>query len=276
MSYDVVRLTLADLPGCLALAADRDWLDEPGKWRFLFAVGEVYGIRDGGELVGTTILTRYGSGMAAISMVLVAARLGGRGLGRRLMEHALAQAGTATVILDATAQGRPLYEKLGFTALGTRHVHAGVFDPGADAAAATVSRAATAADLPAITRLDTRAMGAERTGVMRLLPEFSSSLRVIERDGEVTGFAGAWPNTDRLMVGPVVAGSDADALALITETVGGTDERVRVDFDERRPHLREWATAHGLAERFTCTIMAYGPARGDRAIHYSPLMQALG
>ncbi|WP_308167378.1 GNAT family N-acetyltransferase [Catellatospora tritici] len=276
MTNDVVRLTLDDLPGCLALADDRGWLSEEGKWRFLFAVGEVYGIRDGDELVGTTILTRYGADVAAISMVLVAARLGGHGLGRRLMEHALAQAGSATAILDATEQGRPLYEKLGFTALGTRHVHVGTFTPPVAQSTTAATRPATEADLPAIARLDTVTMGAERTSVLRLLPEFCSSLRVAERDGEITGFAAAWPNTDRLMVGPVVAGSDDDALALITETVTGTDGEVRVDFDERRPHLREWATAHGLSERFTCTIMALGPVRGDRGPHYSPLMQALG
>ncbi|GHJ48784.1 acetyltransferase [Catellatospora sp. TT07R-123] len=272
-----MRLTLDDLPGCLALADDRGWLSEEGKWRFLFSVGEAYGLReDDGTIVGTTILTRYGTGVAAISMVLVAARLEGRGLGRRLMRYALDQAGPATAILDATEHGRPLYEKLGFEPVGVRHVHAGVFTPPLALPADPVSRPATGADLPAIIRVDARAMGAERTEVLRRLPGFCRSLRVVERGGEITGFAGVWPNTERLMVGPVVAESDDDALALITESLAGTDGLVRMDFDERRPHLRAWALAHGLTERFTCTIMARGPVRGDRGPHYSPLMQALG
>jgi GNAT superfamily N-acetyltransferase len=47
-------------------------------------------------------------------MVLVAARCEGRGLGRRIMAHAMARAGDAVLTLYATDRGRPLYERLGF------------------------------------------------------------------------------------------------------------------------------------------------------------------
>lgn len=116
MTGPVQRLTLDDLSGCLALARDRDWPAEEHKWRLLFDVGTVFGLRDAaGELVGSTILTRYGDTLAAISMVLVATRHGGRGLGRRLMDHAIAVAEGLPLFLNATSYGRPLYEKLGFT-----------------------------------------------------------------------------------------------------------------------------------------------------------------
>jgi predicted GNAT family acetyltransferase len=82
------RRTLDNLPDCLALAEDREWLPEEHKWRLLFDVGAVYGLRDeAGDLVGTATLTRYGTQLAAISMVLVAARYGGRGLDRQLMQR---------------------------------------------------------------------------------------------------------------------------------------------------------------------------------------------
>ena len=63
------------------------------------------------------MLTRYGSDLAAIGMMLVADRHGRKGLGGRLLRHALAQAGDAVVYLTATAYGRPLYERLGFRAI---------------------------------------------------------------------------------------------------------------------------------------------------------------
>ena len=66
------------------------------------------------------MLTRYGGGLAAVGMMLVAAQREGRGLGRRLMTHLLDRAGDATVFLTATPLGRPLYEKLGFQRASAR------------------------------------------------------------------------------------------------------------------------------------------------------------
>ena len=112
------RLTLADLPACLALAVSRDWGAEERKWRLLFDVGEIYGMEDeGGGLVATVVLTRYPPDSGVISMVLVAERLGRRGLGTRLMRHVLEVADRGPIHLYATANGRPLYDKLGFAGI---------------------------------------------------------------------------------------------------------------------------------------------------------------
>ena len=111
------RLGLADLPRCVALAADRGWSPEQAKWSLLLAAAEVFGVDapDGRGLAGTVTLTRWGTDLAAVGMMLVAARYSRRGLGQALMEHLLRAAGEgATVTLFATDMGRPLYEKLGF------------------------------------------------------------------------------------------------------------------------------------------------------------------
>ena len=77
MDSPVRRLSIDDLPACQRLAADREWGKEDRKWRFLFSVGDVYGIDDGnGGLAATVVSTPYGKDVAAISMVLVAKRYG--------------------------------------------------------------------------------------------------------------------------------------------------------------------------------------------------------
>src|SRR5688500_16564279 len=97
------RLTREDLDACLALAESRGWRAERRRWELLFAAGEVFGIRDAGVgLAGCVSLVRYGRGLAAVGMMLVAERCERRGLGGRLMAHALAAAGDATVFLYAT------------------------------------------------------------------------------------------------------------------------------------------------------------------------------
>ncbi|MGA8457747.1 MAG: GNAT family N-acetyltransferase, partial [Streptosporangiaceae bacterium] len=137
MFGQIQPLTSADLPGCLALARDRGWLPEERKWRLLFDLAVVYGVRDPpGELAGVAVLTRYGTEFAVIGMMLVATRYGGRGLGRALMNRALADVGDAIVFLHATPVGRPLYEKLGFVLAGASHTYLGAFRPAAPAAPA--------------------------------------------------------------------------------------------------------------------------------------------
>src|SRR5207302_533099 len=69
-----------------------------------------------GQAVGTTVTCVLGS-VAWIAMVLVDPDWRGRGIGKALMSHALDLLdtwGVPSVRLDATALGKPLYEKLGF------------------------------------------------------------------------------------------------------------------------------------------------------------------
>jgi predicted GNAT family acetyltransferase len=70
-----------------------------------------------GELAATTTLLCYGRRLAWIGMVLTKKSYRGRGFARRLLTQALSladQTAIETVKLDATDQGRPLYEKMGF------------------------------------------------------------------------------------------------------------------------------------------------------------------
>jgi GNAT superfamily N-acetyltransferase len=272
----VEPLTPDDLPGCMALAVDRTWQAEEHKWRLLFELGTVYGVRDEtGAPAGVVVLTRYGDELAAIGMMLVAARYGGQGMGRRIMTHVLAEAGGATVFLNSTDMGRPLYERLGFAAVGTTHTFAGELDVPRRAAA---SRPAEPADLAAIRRLDAQVNGVDRPRLVRFLPGFTEQLRVIERDGRITGYAGGWRNVDGLNIGPVIADRAEDAAALIADVAAAAGGPVRIDLGGGHPWLSEWAARRGLAERAVEPVMVRGGTAlpGDRSRWFASLMQATG
>jgi GNAT superfamily N-acetyltransferase len=272
-------LTSDDLPGCLALARDREWLPEERKWRLLFDIGTVYGVRDqAGDLAGVTALTCHGPELATIGTMLVAARYGRRGLGRDLMTHALAEAGTATVFLHATPSGRPLYEKLGFVPAGTSHTYLGGFVPAGRGGGPGQSRPAGPGDLSAIRRLDAQANGTDRAHLVRRLPGFTEQLRVVERDGVITGYGGAYRCLRYVCIGPVIAESTADAKTLITDLAGAVAGPVRVDLDDRHPQLLDWAPACGLAwhDSSLAMVLHGRPLPGDRGRCFAPLMRALG
>ncbi|MDX3076395.1 GNAT family N-acetyltransferase [Streptomyces sp. MI02-7b] len=280
----VRRLGPGDLAACSELAVSRDWGAEERKWRFLLTHGTGWGIDapDGRGLAATTVLTRYAGGLAAVSMVLVAARYEGRGVGRRIMTHVLGEAGDDTVTLHATDRGRPLYEKLGFRTVGTVVTHRGGFrPPAADEPDPAAPRPAGEADLPALLALDAEVFGADRSPLLRDLPRFAERTLVTEEDGRLTGYASAWRNDGTLVLGPIVADTTAAARRLVTAIARDAEGPVRLDLrteDPLRHTLPAWAAAHGVLPAFPNTLMVLGDRNlpGDDARRHTPLMLALG
>ncbi|MFI7031077.1 GNAT family N-acetyltransferase [Microbispora rosea] len=273
----VRRLGLGDLPHCLDLAQDRSWPREERKWRLLLENGEGFGADapDGG-LAGTVVLTRYGTTAAAVGMMLVASRYSGRGLGRRLLTHVLAEAADATVFLCATEYGRPLYEKLGFETAGVVEARVGHFDTGGDPD--TTRLAEPGRDLGALCALDAEVFGADRSHLLARLFAFAEQVRVAERDGEIAGYGAAWPSGDKLFVGPIVAEDDATARALVTDLARDADVRIRIDLHPRHEELIPWLAGRGLARASTTSFMVHGGRAlpGDRSRLVASFMSALG
>jgi GNAT superfamily N-acetyltransferase len=113
------RLRPTDIPACLQLSAEAGWNQTAEDWRTLIELSPegCLGIEAEGELAASTTLLCYGKKLAWIGMVLTRVRYRGRGFARQLMTEAVAladQIGIETLKLDATDQGQPLYEKLGF------------------------------------------------------------------------------------------------------------------------------------------------------------------
>jgi GNAT superfamily N-acetyltransferase len=276
------RLTLRDLPACADLSESRGWLREEHKWSFLLTAGNGYGIDDpAGGLVAACVVTPYGppgrTEFAAIGMVLVAERHERQGIGRRLMRHVLSVTGTTPLTLYATENGRPLYEKVGFTITGRSETVSGLFQREEKPARIT-ARAATAEDLPGILRLDGEVFGADRTPVITRLPAFTDHLCVAEDRGELIGYAGAWPTTDTQVVGPLIARDTETAKSLVSFLAARTDRPLRTDIDVRHAELLAWLKQRGLASVSVQAVMAYGTAElpGDWTRRFAPLTVAAG
>ena len=290
----VRQLSTADLPACLDLAADRNWTREEHKWQLLFEVSDVYGLDGpaGSGLAGRVFLTRYGPDLATIGMMLVAARYGRRGLGWRLMIHALEQAAGAVVCLTATDYGRPLYQKLGFRAIDTSVTHSGLLRAGPAGAEPAVARTAvagttvpgtgspriaTGADLGRLAAFDAMVFGAPRRNILTSLLSFAERVVVADDRGTITGFAAAWQNVGTLVVGPVVAADLPVAKALIGAVAADAGGPVRLDIVGRHAGLSEWAVASGLAAgNETALMVRGGDLPGDRGKLFAPVSVAIG
>jgi len=276
------RLTPRDLQACADLSEDRGWLREEHKWGLLLAAGKGYGIDDpAGGLITACVVTEYGSRyrpeLGGIGMVLVAERHARQGVGRRLMRHVITEMGTTPLTLYATPYGSPLYKELGFHVIGSSEMLRGLFTAG-EPSLAVATRAATAEDLATIVRLDEEVFGVDRTHVITRLPAFADQLRVAEEDGQIIGYAAAWPNMDTHVVGPLIARDTETAKALVTSLAVRTDRPLRIDVDVRHEELLTWLKDRGLASVVFNAVMTYGipDLPGDWTRRFAPLTVAAG
>jgi hypothetical protein len=198
------------------------------------------------------------------------------------MEHSLRAAGDgATVTLFATDMGRPLYEKLGFTAVRRNVSFVGRFRAQSGHGGRGV-RAATEADLPAILDLDRTAFGGDRGRILARLPAFADRIAVAESGGApgqgIAGYAAAWRSTPAsTVIGPLVAPDGETARRLVTALAAETPTAVRLDLDPDRAELPGWAHAHGLEPAGHTVVMAHGDVtgRGTQGRLFTPISVAL-
>src|SRR3954453_19720695 len=117
---EVRTLGPADLADALELSRLAGWNQTEADWRRVLALSPdaCWGFEEGGRIIATATLVRYDCHCAWVGMVLTHPDWRGRGFARRLVAQVLAIArnlGIASIKLDATSQGQPLYESFGFT-----------------------------------------------------------------------------------------------------------------------------------------------------------------
>jgi GNAT superfamily N-acetyltransferase len=112
-------LQAEDVPGAFLLSAEAGWNQTEDDWRTLLglAPNTCWAVEIEKRLAATTTLLCYGKRLGWIGMVLTRNQCRRRGIAKRLLAKVLSQAdemGIETLKLDATEQGRPLYEQFGF------------------------------------------------------------------------------------------------------------------------------------------------------------------
>lgn len=255
----------SDLPFADSLRSLAGWNQTLDDWsRFLAMQPEGCFLAEwDGAQAGTATTVVYGSDLAWIGMVLVHPNFRRRGVGRALLlrciEH-LQGLKIKCIKLDATPEGRTVYEKLGFKEeWSLRRWEADV---------ATVVCASTDCSIRAwewadAARLDSRdaqAFGTPRRGLISALARQSHCVLTCERagDGE-TGYGFLRKGSRASYLGPVVAANCRDGIALIEALLAQAGEsRVFWDIPDLNLAAVDCATRHGFAVQRSLTRMRLG------------------
>ena len=233
------------LDAATRLSQQAGWPHRREDWQMALALSKgCVAIAADARLIGTALMTPYGATAGTINMVIVDEAERGQGLGRRLMQEALTLAGDRQLQLVATADGLPLYEKLGFGRTSEIVQHQGQLAKAVTPSGAV--RAATADDSPAITALDQVVFGADRSQLIAHLGSIGE-FAVLEWQSRIAGFATLRRFGRGLVIGPVVASDLDDAKALVAHFLAGRQsEFIRVDTGIASG-LAPWLTSLGLA-----------------------------
>nr|CAA9271813.1 Creatinine amidohydrolase [uncultured Armatimonadetes bacterium] len=257
-----------DVPDGMRLKTLAGWNQTEADWR-LFLEGPCPGgfvaVQDG-RVVGTVAVIRYGEDLAWIGMMLVDPAFRRLGIGRLLLEHAVAgvaASGRAAIKLDATPAGKALYDTMGFVDESRLHrlTHANL-PPLPEPAGGGACAAVTEEDWPGIDVLDRSVFGADRGRVLRALAaqDPPRALR-LTRAGRVEGFCFARPGSRYHQIGPIVAGSVDDAILLSTAALRGLGGRpIVLDVPDAQAEFLRRLAALGFARDRSFVRMARAPA----------------
>lgn len=241
---DLVAFGPEYLEGAVALSRQAGWPHRLEDWQMVLAVSSgVVAVEDERRVVGTVLVTSYGEDCATINMVIVDEAMRGRGLGRKLMDAALAIAGNRQLRLVATADGLPLYRKLGFRETGSVLQYQGHVPA---IAAPNGVEPAQEADFDMIAALDRAAFGADRKDLLVYIAK-AGRFAVIRRASQLQGFAALRAFGRGEVIGPVVAANADDACTLMSFFIAsrpGAFLRVDTTADTG---IAPWLAAHGLA-----------------------------
>lgn len=272
----IADLSSAHLDAATTLSREAGWPHRREDWAFMLSLSHGFAALENGELVGTALMTPFGSEAATINMVIVASAMRGRGLGRRLMECALEAAANRECRLVATEEGLPLYEKLGFRATGEIAQHQGVLAGPPPAVTAPVSWSSTQ-EIDTLIALDHAACGMDRRRLIHALAAVGE-IAVLRDASGPRGFAALRAFGRGDVAGPVVAATREDAEQLLAFLIAARSGGfLRVDTPDTKG-LCPFLAAQGLTRVGGGTPMVRNarPAPPQGVHTFALASQALG
>jgi ribosomal protein S18 acetylase RimI-like enzyme len=270
MSLRIRIMTPADTSGGMRLTEIAGWNQTEEDWqRFLAANPDGCFVAEwDGHFAGTVTTIIYGKALAWIGMVLVDPEFRGRGIGTALLTKAVDHLGARQipcVKLDATEEGRPIYERQGFQAEYAIERHALQKPNSASTRVAESKRteamnSQSAAVLENILTMDREVFGADRSGLLRSVARASPEFVIAsQQDSSLGGYALGRKGSRADHLGPWVARSECAARQILEDFLARSKrEVVFVDALQQHSWVLALLAEHGFRHSRSLTRMYRG------------------
>lgn len=259
------RLANGDIGDAMRLKEQAGWNQTEEDWRLFLSVnptGCLAAVHNG-KTIGTVTTVNYGKEVSWIGMLLVDREFRRQGIARQLLGRALENLqGCDTVKLDATAVGRELYQEMGFKDeyFILRMTTAALNVPTASPA---VVSPVTDKTITEVTEFDREVFGGDRGTLLKAWWQRNpqSAWQVI-KNGRIAGYCLGRKGSQYFQIGPLVAPSTAEAIALL-EAVARIrqSEPVVIDVPEAMSEFVDWLGKNGFSTQRSFMRMYRGSDR---------------
>lgn len=254
-------LTIKDIPEALTLSRYASWNQLEHDWQTILEInpeGSLAAVKEN-HVVGTASTIRYSIGFSFIGMVLVHPQHQKQGIGKMLLDAAMELLKNEKIIkLDATAQGRELYLKLGFKdeCSLSRLVYSGASPETEDNNIIRLNDDC----LDGIIDMDAAAFDGDRYIMLKnILRRNGGFAYVAKGDDRLKGYCLGRKGYHMNQVGPLIAEDQATAQMLINNFLSKCNDRpVAIDVFEDNKDWKKWLIKIGFKEQRSFIRMVFG------------------
>lgn len=217
-------MTLDDLNVVLQWAADEGWnpgLDDATAFHAADPAGFLIKEVDGKPAAAISVVN-HDPDVAFLGLYLCKPEFRGQGHGIDVWRAGIAHAGSRSIGLDGVPDQQKNYAASGFVRYGNTVRYEGLIAPTADARI----RQASSSDLETLVSRDTKASGIKRTAFARswFTDTLTRQTMVLMEEANIAGFATFRRCRVGSKIGPLYAGSESDARALLSANPFGKQD----------------------------------------------------
>ena len=266
-SMRIADIEAVELDRLHALSLSVGWPHRAEDWQFLRQTGQgLVALDEIGRVLGSAMWFGHGAGFATVGMVITSPRLQTLGAAQWLMKRIFDKIPGRDLRLNATRAARRLYLSLDFQPEKTVYQCQGIARVPTTRSLAEVPadiRSLDARDIPAAIALDAAGFGLRRAALIEKLFAHSVGYGLFKGD-TLTAFALCRPFGRGHVVGPVVALSDADAVAVVRPHVADhSGSFLRIDTHMDNGEFAAFLSHSGMPVFDTVLTMSLGKRLSD-------------
>ncbi|AOY15143.1 GNAT family N-acetyltransferase [Bacillus sp. ABP14] len=256
----VDRLRTENIEDIVALSSYIGWDYNREEVETIFNSGIVYGVwNERKELIASAAIILYGEALASIGMVIVHPDYKGRGIGKIITDACVKSVSAHTpIMLIATDEGKPLYEKLGFRAVSyvSKYICNSYNVNNYCMRNEDYMMNYEECDLEEIIKLDEYAFGTNRKGfVTKRIMQSEQCTVVRDKEQNVLGYGLSIQTPENKIIGPVVAKNDEMAMRIVHDLAKGHNGKLRIDVLEGKKDFMKVLEITGFKKVNTPPIM---------------------
>lgn len=232
MEFHLRKLEASDISGLVDLSAAVGWDYDEAEISTVMSSGVIYGYENKeGKIISSAAIIKY-ENLASLGMVIVRPDYQGMGLGKAVTQKCIQSiSDDTTIMLIATEEGKPMYEKMGFHTVDYVQKFICESYESLEINSSNIDiNPLLESDLSQIIHFDRGAFGDTRGDfLIQRIKQSKDAFVVKSLEGKIKGYGLSILGPENLILGPIAASDTQTALALVDQLAKNYQGKLRID-----------------------------------------------